>query len=157
LSVIEIERWLSLIGRCGLLSFSGLGRHAGNQDLPNLHGRVRLAMSLQSAVVLTAAKVLDVQLGGGVLHHACDNSRTFEDRLADEKVGIALAKEHAVEFDLSADLKLAKIQLYHVPFLDTILMRSIFEHSVHVSSPLIIEQVVYAKPPDLARHSGDEN
>src|SRR4051812_44433930 len=36
-------------------------------NLPNLHRRVGLAMALEPAVVFAAAEVLDVQLGGRVI------------------------------------------------------------------------------------------
>src|SRR5262249_1243439 len=95
--------------RCG--SLGGLGSfHAGQEDGTDLDGGVMLAVSFEPAVVLAPAEVLDVELGGRVVHDLGQDAGAFDQRPADERALAALAEQDAVECQLGPDLGVAIVQ-----------------------------------------------
>src|SRR5438046_2832067 len=96
------------------------------QNRPNLHFGIRLAMPFEPAIILAAAEMLDVELRGRVIDHFTENSGAFDDRLADQRLAAAGVQQNAVELQARADFSLTVIELYHIPFADPVLARTVF-------------------------------
>jgi hypothetical protein len=110
----------------------------GQYDLANLHGRERLAMAPEAALILTALEVLDVGLRRRKIDDLADNASAGYRRLTDLGVSILGQEQHPTEFDISADLHVAEIDVHDIAFLDPILTRTIFKNCVHVDSVLLM-------------------
>ena len=111
------------------------GFRAGEQNVANEHGSVRLPMPLQPAVVLPPAKVLDIELGRRVIHDFPENPHAFNERLTNPKVAGVLVQEHPRELQAGTDLGVPVINPDDVPFADAILARTVLKHSVHERIP----------------------
>jgi hypothetical protein len=93
-------------------------------------------VSAQTAIVLAAAEVLDVQLGGRVSDHFAKDPHAFQDRLANARVLTTLIEQDAIELQPGAYLDLAVVYLDSVSLTDPVLPGPILEHCVHCSLPL---------------------
>src|SRR5207302_645590 len=94
-----------------------------------------LAMAAKPAIVLAAAEVLDVDLSRRVLNHLRKDPDAFQQGLPNPRLIGSLAEQHAVELHTRARLGVPVIDLHHIAFTDSILVRTVFKDCVHRLSP----------------------
>ena len=109
--------------------------HAWQQNVANDHGSVGLPVPSQSPVILSPPKVLDIELGGRMIHDLADDAHAIEGRLADSEIALILIKQDAVELEARADVGVPVIQPDDVSFAYAILARTILKDSVHGCIP----------------------
>src|ERR1700736_3095151 len=114
----------------------GRGFHAWQKDVPYLDCRIWLAMPSEPPVIFSAAKMLDIQFGSGMIHNLSKDASAFNDGLAYAGILAALIQQDSVKLQSSALFSGAIIHLDHITFADSILSRSIFENCVHRWLPL---------------------
>jgi hypothetical protein len=90
-------------------------------------------VAAEPPVVLPAAKVLYVELGGRVIHDFSQDARSLEQWLTDPRISGALIEEHSSELELSADFGLSIVEPHDVAFAHPVLSRPVFKYCVHGS------------------------
>jgi hypothetical protein len=125
--------------RSRLRDFLGLrrGLHAWKKDVTNLHGSVRLAMAAQAAVILSPAKMLNVELLGRMIHDFGNDSHAIHRGLADPQVVATVVKEYATKLQTDTDFGVPIVDLDHVAFAHPVLPGPILEHCIHSGNPAI--------------------
>ena len=119
---------------------------AGEKDTANLHLCIGLAMPAQTAVILSPAEMLDVQLCRRMIHYLRENARAGKTRLTNLPIIAGGVEQNTVEFEPCADFRFPVIDAHHVSFAHPILARSIFENGVHRWGPRIVTGVAYRLP-----------
>ena len=108
---------------------------AWQQNVANGHGSVGLPMPSQSPVILSPPKVLNIELGGRVIHNLADNSHALDSRLADAEIAFVLIEQDPVELQARADVGVSVIEPYDVSFAYAILARTVLKHGIHGCVP----------------------
>jgi hypothetical protein len=86
------------------------------------HVGIRLAMSLQAAVVLAALELLDLQLNRGMLQHPSDHAHALQAWLADLHLVARYHQQDAVELDAATlGTVTAIVDPNHLPLTDAVL------------------------------------
>jgi hypothetical protein len=95
-------------------------------------------MPSQAAVVLSPTKMLNIELGGWMIHYFSDNAGAFNYRLADANVICRLVEQDAVELEAGANVGFPVVKPDDVAFADAVLSRSIFKHGIHGPIPALV-------------------
>jgi hypothetical protein len=100
-------------------------------------------MSPQPAVVFPAPKMLDVKLGGRMIHNVSEDPGAINCRLADQRIRAALIEQDPAKFQLATYLGGSVIDPDHVSFADPILSRTVFENCIHTRLPSPLSFTMY--------------
>src|SRR5262245_45628563 len=88
-------------------------------------------MALQTAIVLSAAEVLDVELRGRMIDDFAEHPGPAHQGTADAGAFASLHQEHTIELDLRARLRVPVIHLDDLAFADSVLPGTVLENRVH--------------------------